>query len=425
MNTAHFTFSEYLDIVNPDSESHPDTAYEGYTAKNIDYETKLEKYPILNRQFLRKGVLFEIRTEVIDRWEQSYVKKDSEGEVIMDDKGQVVCLNMEEKEKLISDRYNYEHAVFDVRNNLIVANTQDEWGCLLIMSDKKYRGFGLGHEVLTENIKVYPDRYSGGTTNAGHNCLYRAHQKIVREHLITGGFRSDYLDGKLSMDKIKSILDSVDVVGSLREIKKTDLIKHNASEAFIRDSINPPFKDKSNITLDFSNSNNWLLHTKDNWAVLYDKNIFPIMHDSAENKFGDFVEDAIIGYVYLGGVYGEKSIPKLFSLHGRTDKIKAFMTEAVLNQNISKPIRVFKKDVKMLKSELGHKVTFTDIKNSSLTQMVMSEPTIDNLRDMNFIEKCIRLKHDKFDEKWMLIQEMSTQLGQEHNKDDIKSEFCC
>ena len=421
MNPAHYTFSEYLDIINPDREEHPSSAYNHYRASEISYDDKLKKYPNLVRQFRRHGIQFEIREEVIDRWSFDYVKRDEDGDIARDERGLAINLTMEEKQERIHPRFKIEHACFDIDNGLLVANTEDEWGCLLIMSDPSYRKFGLGHELLADQLKTNPSRYSGGMTPAGQNCTFRAHQKIVREHLMNGGFREDYLSGILSAKQIKEVLKSVDVSISARQEKAREYLDAGASESSLHGYFHPPRKFQSSLDLSFKNQKNWLLHTDENWAVLYDKTLFSLLNDENELAFESFIEKGVIGYAYVGGVYSTTATPKLFRLHGINDQIKAFMAEVALNLDVGEPVRIFKRDMLTLKPLLEKRVTFTPIKNSSLTEAKVETPTIGNLRELNFREKCIRKEHDKFDEKWIRIQEIANQLTEpekEKNKED-------
>lgn len=411
MNPAHYTFNEYLGVINPKEISHPAGAYSNYRAMDFSHEKKTQEYSNLVRQFLRFGIHFEIREKQIDRWALQYSKQDDAGNIVRDEKGLAVALTMEEKQEQIQPRFRYEHGLFDVTNGRLIAETQDEWGCLLIMSDPNYRKFGLGHELLAEQFRMYPSRDSGGMTPDGYRCSFKAHQKLVREYLVSGGYRRDYLSGVLTGAQIRRVLKQSDITHNLREESRAILRQKGYSESDISTLVLDPKRYKKELDLNFSNSKNWLLHSDGNWAVLYDKKLLEIVNTPLQDDFAEFVEKAIKGYVYVGGVYDNLATPKLFRLYGENEKIKAFMAEVALNLDVGQDVRVFRKDLGLLKKMLGDKVVFSEIKNSTMTNAKVVSPTIQFLKEMNFREKAIRKSCDPFDEKWVCIQEMASALA--------------
>jgi GNAT superfamily N-acetyltransferase len=417
MNPALLTFKEYHELVNPARVSHDDSAFSKASCIDISHEEKINKFPHLINNFYRNGIHFEMREEVIDRWSFGYTKFDSNNNMIFGENGLAILLSMEEKQERFKDRFKYEYSVFDVTNGKKVAWTQDELGCLLIQSAKEYRGLGIGSKLMKHHMQSNPERETGGETSRGLGIVFRAYQSLVKEHLISGGYRKNYLNGELTFKNINSILESADATSKVRNSKVAHLRERGASEEYISQGVTKPIKLNGfgEIDISMSKPSNLLLHSDSNWAIMYDKTLLDIVQTDNQDKFEHFLSKAIKGYCYIGGTYQGSSTPKLFRLFGQTEEIKATMAEIALNisKNNDSDLLILKRDMPLIEKYLGGKINLTSKENSSMTFANISENTINNLKKLNFREKFIRKDMDKYDEKWTVIQEMAYQLTED------------
>lgn len=419
----HLTFKEFHDVINHKNESHDESAYQ---RTSLDHYTKDERektHVNLIEKFTQNGINFELREGIRDRWEDDYVKYDENDEIARDENGLALYISMEEKKERLNPRFEYEHAIYDVTNNCLVSWTQDEWRCLLIQTAKEYRGLGLATKLLSHHFSVYPERPSGGMTPGGMLAVRKTHQSMVMSHLENGGYEDDIKNGLLSREKVDEILISAHATKDIREKLKADLKADGSSDSYINHVIlRPKDTSKDHIDLSMNNPDNWLLHTGSNWAVLYDKGIYDLLENDNQEKFEHFLDKAIVGYCYIGGVYGNDSTPKLFRLHGNNDKIKAFMSEVAMNISLGSPVRIFKADMPLIGNHLSDKSNITPVSRSTMHECVMTEPSIDNLSKMSFREKVIRGQFDQYDEKWTQIQEMAYAIAESKYTSDLDND---
>jgi hypothetical protein len=218
-------------------------------------------------------------------------------------------------------------------------------------NSKRIQRAWTSSKLLAHHFSVYPERPSGGMTPGGMLAIRKTHQLMVMNHLENGGYENDIKSGSLDKDQVNLILKSAQATEEIRDDIKKELKDSGASDSYINHVILKPNNDssKEHIDLSMSNTDNLLLHTNSNWAVLYDKGIYDLLDGNNQEKFEHFIHKAIVGYCYIGGVYGNNSVPKLFRLHGNTDKIKAFMSEVAMNISIGSPVRIFKSDMPLVK----------------------------------------------------------------------------
>lgn len=118
----------------------------------------------------------------------------------------------------------------------IVGTAQDEWGALLIVVAKEYRGFGIG-EILGQLMRDYvPNYQTGGVTNAGKKNLKNVHSKIVSKAAANGQYSQWVKDGTLTIQQAKQILSDANVKGAaadLTAIETPKVLKSNAESELL------------------------------------------------------------------------------------------------------------------------------------------------------------------------------------------------
>lgn len=417
------TYSDYLKVVNQHNEHHPSSAYQ-FDTKKLNEFHKPNEYADLINQFTIMGIQFELREKKIDRHQFDYVARDKEDNILRDEQGTALLMTLEEKKVMIKNQFCYEHAIIRSDTKEIVAETSDEWGCLLITTASEYRGFGLGTRLLEKNQERHPLRHTGGFTPSGQNLFRTTYQRQVAKALGMGHYRKAYLAGTYTFDEIKEILVEAGVVAKYVEQEKEKYQKKGVNPDFIEKFSRKKIND-NNIDLSMKNPGNWLLHCDGNFAILYDKAIFTLLKE--RERYEHFIEKAIKGYVYVGGVYDQDSIPRLFRLHAENEKIRCFMTELMLNESIGSKIRMTKDDISLMRNHLGDKLFFKKIPRSELFETSVLEPTLINTKVMTFVERKTRASLDSYDEAWHQIQEIAYSLGEdaferENNKEKTKAE---
>lgn len=201
---ALLTASEYIALVNPDGKWHDSSAYD-FKLGDSGY-IKRGNMKLL-RRFKRNGVTFELRVKAE---KNEYVLRDEEGEIVRKDG---MALTMSDEEIAASGRAptEYTFAIFApaMEGDQCIAAAQDEWGCVLIHCAREYRGFGLGVMLGKLYREVYPDKPSGGFTNAGQENFRKVHRAYVVKALRNGFYSEQVRTGKLTADRAREIISSV------------------------------------------------------------------------------------------------------------------------------------------------------------------------------------------------------------------------
>tara|TARA_B100000700_G_scaffold71271_1_gene79257 strand:- start:24871 stop:26172 length:1302 start_codon:yes stop_codon:yes gene_type:complete len=413
----HLTYSENFQIVNPEKVTHDSSAY-NFSILSPEYNSeKIHNYPEIKKHFVRANINFQIREKKIDRWQFTYTKKDSEGNILYNKKtGLAETLSDEEKKDKIFPRYEYEHAVIDLNDKKVVAKTQNEWGCLLVSVAEEYQGLGIGQELLNYHRNIYPFRYSGGQTPNGQIAFNRCYQEKVSKYLREGKYRRDYLEKKLSLKRIKEILTSAEV-GKVNIEKKQELFKHYNIEINTYQKEKQLRKEKyKEKNYDFKNNKELLLKIEDNFAVLYNKRLLNIDFYGKEEYFS---EKGMLGYVYLGGVFDSNDDVKLFHVYGDNKKLENFMTEVGFNLFVNENIRVYDYDLDLINSELKHKLKKKKHKDK-MTTFLLPKKTLNNLELLSKVESIYRKNKDPYDENFCIIHERLEQKAIEANKNRKK-----
>ena len=409
----HLTFTENCRIVNPEYITHADTAY-NFSIEEFEYKSeKINNYPEIKKHFIRANLNFQIREQKIDRWQFTYTKKDNEGNIVYNRKtGLAETLSDEEKRKVILPRYEYEHAIIDLKDEKVIAKTQSEWGCLLISVAEEYQGLGIGQELLNYHRNIYPFRYSGGQTPNGQIAFNRSYQERVSKYLRDGLYRKDYLDKKISLKRIKEILKSAEIGKQNIESKKKLFAEYNIEINTYQQEKHKRKEKYNTKNYDFSNPKEFQLKIEDNFAILYNQRLLDLDFYGKEEYFS---EKGMLGYVYLGGTFNSDDDVKLFHVYGANEKLEKFMAEIGFNIFVNENIRVYDHDLSLISPELKEKLEKKKHKDK-MTTFVLPEKTLNNLEILSEIESRYRKRKDPYDENFCIIHESLEQKAVEANK---------
>lgn len=410
-NPAFLTFPEYLRIINPESKRHPGSAYSTTLGTLNSYDSS-DNYPELLQQFESNGRVFEIRQKTERVWDRQYVKSSSDGEILRDEKGDLIYYTTEELQAQGKPEFEVEHIILDKKTQKIVGKTQNEWGCLLVMVAEEYQGMGLGPKLTYENRCRQPERPSGGMTHAGESTCFRAYQRMVSEHLTQGKYREALLNGDMSFNDIAKILYSADAVGKYVEKKRQSLIDQGyESMAKKIKKYDWGRSGDNQVDLDMTRATDLRLYADDSFAILYNARLLTLLdHHVTPNmeRYDDFMEEGIVGYAYVGGTYDSKDIPKLFRLYGNNDNTRSLMAEVMLNTNLGLPVRIHDEDIQYLRDELQDKVSLENQDRTPFHTAILHEPSLSWLGDAIQLEKRGRKEKDNpYGENWVRIQELA------------------
>jgi GNAT superfamily N-acetyltransferase len=314
VDPALMTWKEFWELVNHGGKSHSSSAYD-WSAEQMKGER--EKYPTLLFRKVIKGVVFEFRQEVIDRYQEyQFTKTDADGNVVRIN-GEIQYFTPEELTKLGTRRYEYSFAVFDGEQQ--VATAQDEWGCLLVAVAREYRGFGLGPIVTKLAWEAEPGKTTGGCTPAGARVTKRAHDEFVREYLRKGIYSYLVQNQLLTLERVKEITKGL--------------------------GVRP--EEKVGVNLGSSNPEEWLLYEDYGAFILYDKKLKDVIDNVPEEQGNYWYERFIKGFSYAGGGYHDTGKFYLQQFGGDTPKIKKFMLLLALSYSKKEgvPLHVYDKDL--------------------------------------------------------------------------------
>lgn len=425
MNIAHYTLAEYLEIINPESKRHPATAYSASVESLNRFKDKLpeEGGPVKSvlNTFRVNGLTFKMIEERTDLRTLSYGKRGPDDDLVRDERGMAVFLTDEEKVELFPEdkRYQYEHAIVRVDTDQVVATTQDEWGCLLILAAEEYSGFRLGTKLLDKHLDVYPDRPSGGTSPQGQECVYRVYQKKVSEALRSGEYRRLYQAGKMDMSKIREILNSADVVASMVAEKNEQLAKYGVSPQHHAKTFHET-RAANAVDLDFKRPEDWVAHIDNNFVIVYNKKLYDFDRDS--QYWDNFMEEGIIGYAYVGGTYNASSTPKLFREFALNDGVRGFMYETLLNEAVGERIQIERSELPLFEKIIGENLQVEAVPRSPRLDVWIEEPTMTGTAQMKFAEKILRREKDPYEETFTIIHETASAMAEEaHEKETAKN----
>lgn len=406
LKVEHLNYEEYYKIINKKEKFHENA----YQNNELSSYSSPEDFPKTVNRFISYGMKFEIREKKKDLRLNNYYKVDDNGDPLRDENKELVYLTMEEKEKLFPEekRYKYEHAIFDVKKKCIVAETQDEWGCLLITVANEYRGLNIGQKLLNYHRTIYPYRDSGGHTIQGANAFFAFYQEKVSKYLSSGNYRKDIDNGLITIEKVKEILDSAHLTKEVIKNRKEDFKKYNLEYESFHERVQKNKKNSSSINYDFTDPRDFALHIDDScFAILYNKKAFEMLNTKNEKDF--FTDQGLLGYVYIGGVYNADAIPKLFRLHGINDKVKSFMIDLALHMSYKEPIRIFAEDLPYL-SEKSKGNIHSKMLENGMMQVTLESKYMENLDFMHQYNLQYRKRVDPYEEKFNIMHERLTAM---------------
>ena len=312
IDPAVMTFSEYYNLVNPSGKFHDSDAYDSElsTLPHLNSGTygNRSTYTELVQRKKVNGVVFEIRLKKKDKWDTNlhYTKTDKDGNVMYGADGLALYCSPEEVRKLVPNRWDYDLAVFDTENNLMVAwITDNEWGCILVVVTREYRGFGFG-VLLTKMLReIKPAHPSGGFTPQGYANFVKVHREFVRDYLKSGFYSYLIRNGTLTKERVKEIVESA--FPKNKETKKPSQFKNL----------------KSNDPSD------WLLYAQDGAFILYDKKLKDIPESNEEQEIF-WQERMVKGYVYPGP-WSRPNYLQIKKFGADSEKLKKFMMALALS----------------------------------------------------------------------------------------------
>lgn len=254
IDPALLTFSEYRDVIDAQHKSHPSKAYDVGLAQLNDF-FKLEDYRRVLRRVRVNNLAFTIRLQID---EAKYTKsRDANG---------VIYFTDEERAALGYPRYNYSIAVVDEENQC-VASLQDEWGCVLVMVAREYRGFGFGAMLVELAYTIEPAKPSGGFTESGFRTFRKVYREFVGQALRAGRYRQLIQDGVLTMSRVKEIIASANLENRSKAPAKRDLANRDPRD--------------------------WLLYGTDTTFILYDRKL---REHTDDEHWGDQMLKAMIHF---------------------------------------------------------------------------------------------------------------------------------
>lgn len=295
INPALLTSREYMKLCNERDTFHDDRAYDLSldNLQNAVGNNSPEGFQLI-RQFTTKGLKFRIMAQ---HEKNRYMQRNPDPEASfpwLKIDGKYVYYTDEEIEELGLQPYSFSFRIYN-EDDQVVAASQDEYGCMLIMTAQEYRGFGFG-QIIGKLARTYePGKTSGGFTPAGANNFIRVHREFVRDALKSGLYSSLVRSGQISMDRVREIVTSAKV--QLR-----------------------PKKD--NVDLSSNSAKDWLLYGDEYGSfILYDRKLAHVIDD---NRYEHFVEGMIKGYVYAMP-HESAGITRIKQFGGDNQAAKAFM----------------------------------------------------------------------------------------------------
>lgn len=261
IDPALMTTQEYMSFANEHNKSHPSSAYNVDLESLNNYGNDKSTYTHFINRVKINGIEFEIWVKE-DR--KNYCKRDENGEYIRID-GQLVPYTDEEIGRLGYPPSEFMISIFD--GDKRVAAAQDEWGCMLIMTAKEYRNFGLGTLIGKIARTLEPAKPSGGFTRSGALNFQRVHREFVSDALKSGFYSKLVREGIITAARVKEIIASI-----------------------------VPKKAKEKLDFGSDDPKDWMMFV-DNYGsfIVYDRKMADVIERTDRELF---LERMIKGYVY-------------------------------------------------------------------------------------------------------------------------------
>ncbi len=306
VDPALMTFDEYYALVNPNNKFHPSNAYD-MDQKKINEIYKKADFNIPVRAIRVNNLRFEIWLKKEDRFQDGhFVKHDPDGEILRDEKGMAIYFTPEELMRSDRQRWDYSFGVF--HGDQMVAYTADEWGCMLVVVAKEFRGWGFGPIILKMAREIEPGKTSGGFTSAGRYNIMKVYRQFVDDYLRTGMYSFLVRSGQLKADRAKAIIQS-------------------AQAAYQKPKVAPA----QQYNLNSNNPSDWLLYVGEAGDfILYDRKLKDLLDKGVidSDEFRHWVDEMIIGAVYASG----RNYNHVHQFGAKSEQIKMFMMRLALTE---------------------------------------------------------------------------------------------
>ena len=366
VDPALLTFKEWYNIVNPTEKHHPSSAYDVDVESLNRYDNK-EKFTRLINRIKLAGLDLEIR---LHSEPARYVKYDANNEIERID-GKIQYFTPEELKSL--GKRPEEHTIGVFEGDTKIGAVQDEWGTVLVMVAREYRNIGLGTILQKLARTMEPAKSSGGFTPQGGAGFRRVHNEFVREALANGKYSSLVREKKITIDRVKEILQSA-------QLKKSKIDQRNLS---------------------INNPEDWLLYVGEYGDfVLYDKKIKELIVDGGEQN-DYFIDRMILGAVNVREMESRNENWALITLFGGdTIKIKKFMLKLALSfaKNEGEELWADLEDISLVDSSFGKLIGDINLKTGFKRQQIELVGNAVPYKDIGAQEAQFRKSFDKYGE---------------------------
>ena len=360
INPALMTCQEYIEMINRDNEWHPDRAYDMSLEQLNQYDNSNQENYKLIRRFRINGLNFQLMVRIR---KNSYNRRDQDGEIVRDDKGMALQYSDAEIKDLGLRPHEFSLAVFC--NNKRVAYAEDEWGAMLIVVAREYRGLGLGPLVGKFARSLEPAKPSGGFTNRGYNNLIKIHGEMVRDTMQDGLYSKLVSRGEMTPERAKEIIKSAKID------KKSN---------------------KPTVDLSSDDPKNWVLYSDDMGTfILYDTKL----KNALDHNVSDHFYDAMIKGALNIVDDQHAGIARIKRFGAETTKLKAFMLALAYTraQEWGVELWVEPEEYDLPRFTYGPETNVV----GHASRQVLSGPTLD-YRPLVSAENRYRKSFDKYDE---------------------------
>lgn len=212
--------------------------------------------------------------------------------------------------------------VFNPERECVGYTTDDEWGCMLVVVAREYRGFGFGNLLTKLAYEHSPGRDTGGMTDAGKKSLFRAYQEWVREYL-QKGFYSKLVKGRqLTVARVQEIVASARLKGG---------------DGWLDRRTQRPQTDL------YADPDGLELYHEDGCFIVYHRKLRELLqnHDYEDTYWTDRM---VNGLAYVGSGYNDHQKGILWRLGADTPQLKQFLLRCAVSwcHNESVPLLIHK-----------------------------------------------------------------------------------
>lgn len=384
------TWDEWYEKINSEDKSHPESAYSRKYDKNLIFLCP------------DKAECSIMRQKTIGKIQLKFIKitRPCEYAKWVDD----VYVGTYTKEELEERGLEpYEHRIVCTHDGIEVGWAQDEWGAVLISVVEEYRGLGIGEELVKLYRGLYPYKPSGGLTSSGYKQVKKYFTWMVKEALSSGIYSDLIKRGEISKERVKEILDSV-----------------NLSGGFSKTNPNP-LKDI------YKGNNEPIYIIENNNIIIFDSMVKELNNYDTENIPENFIKDLIYCYIHIVDFNG---FPQVWDCYGEEKYIReGIEILSFLNKEEGGlgdyHFRTFRGKTKEILESI-----WNDSKNYEIevyeddghiagVPLKVIKPLKDISQTINTLKRISRLwfkKYDKYEEIWTSITELAYGYSLTENK---------